>query len=245
MSKRFSLVLSDIPPQRNRNHGAFQPVVFPTVTEGVSVIRNGGSTQRRNMQPHTIDLEAPLASNARTTTSPTFHQHHVVALDVPTLPKRSGLRNCLLCTACLWIWVVTVVICAVAFWRPEFALVLRASHRVPEQQVRPPRMAAEINHCTFSVLATVGRPSRLQLAVSLASTLAPSVDEEDITLHQLSPGLFEVEIACCTRELYLTLKREQSIDSWNYKIGDHYGASVVVSRSVEVTVGPRTTNASF
>jgi hypothetical protein len=170
----------------------------------------------------------------------------VVELDVPTLPKRAGLRNCLLCTACLWTWIAAVVIFAVASWQSDLSQALRASRHValPPQTMFSPRMASETNHCTFSVFATVGTPSRLQLIVALASTLAPSVDEGDIRLRQLSPAYFEIDVACCTRELYQTLKNTQSIDSWNAKLTSHYDASVVVSRILRVQHPPNNSNTS-
>lgn len=249
MSRRFSLVLSEIgsaaPPQRPRNNGPFHSLVLPVTAVG-SEYRNGGAITRRGTPPHTIDLEACARCDGTTANGVVQHQHHVVELDVPTLPKRAGLRNCLLCTACLWTWIAAVVIFAVASWQSDLSQALRASRHVapPPQTMFSPRMASENNHCTFSVFATVGTPSRLQLIVALASTLAPSVDEGDIRLRQLSPAYFEIDVACCTRELYQTLKNTQSIDSWNAKLTSHYDASVVVSRILRVQHPPNNSNTS-
>jgi hypothetical protein len=126
-------------------------------------------------------------------------------------------------------------------------MAMQASRRIafPPQTVFPPRVPSERNQCTFSVLATVGKPSRLQLVVSLSSVLSPSVEEDDIAFQQLSPGFFEVSVACCTRDLYQLLKSSRAVELWNTELTSHYEAAIVVSRPVELEAPPRLTNESF
>lgn len=240
MSKRFTLVLSEIgqagTAQRARSSGAFSPVVVPPVAAVGNGLRNGGNVTRRCTACPIPDLEAGAGPEINGTVQQATHQHHVVALDVPSLPRRAGLRNCLFCGVCMWIWIVTVTLFVAAVWRPEFAVAMQVSRRIAfaQQPAPPPRVPNEHNHCTFSVIATVGKPSRLQLIVSLASVLSPSVDEDDVALEQLSPGFFEVNVACCTRDVYQTLKSAHTIESWNVALGSHYEATVAVSRPVEI-----------
>jgi hypothetical protein len=251
MSKRFSLVLSEIGQtssvQRPRSYGAFSPVVVPAVAAAVVDLCNGAGMTRRGPPAYSADAESGAAQNGICIASPSLHQHHVVALDVPSLPKRAGLRNCLVCVACLWLWIASTIFFAVVSWRPEFAVAIQVSRRIafPQQPVLPPRVASEHNQCTFSVLATVGKPSRLQVLVSLASVLAPSVEEDDIALQQLSPGFFEVTVACCTPDLHQTLRSSRVMELWNGALASHYEASVIVSRPVEIEVPPRAVNESL
>jgi hypothetical protein len=251
MSKRFSLVLSEIgqtaPVQRLRSYGAFSPVVVPAVAAVGADLRHNAGMTRRGPPAYSADVESGAAQNVNSIAPPSLHQHHVVSLDVPSLPKRAGLRNCLFCVACLWLWIASAIFSAVASWRPEFAMAMQVSKSIAfhQQPVLPPRVASEHNQCTFSVLATVGKPSRLQILVSLASVLAPSVEEDDIALQQLSPGFFEVTVACCTPDLHQTLRSSRAMELWNGALASHYEASVIVSRPVEIKVPPRAVNESL
>lgn len=252
MSRRFSLVLSEFKsaasvPRSVCNHGAVAP---PGMLQGRAANHDpqqNSIVTRRVLPAYTTDLEACNPQHGAVMVSPTQHQHHVVALDVPVLPRRAGLRNCVVCMACLWLWIATAVFLSLFQWRPDFNLALQTSRRIPfmSNPTNSPRVSNENSHCTFSVVHNVGHPSKLQMVVTLASTIAPSVDEEDVVVTQLSLGAFEVDVACCTKDLYTTLKTEHWIASWNYQLQYHYGASVLMSRVVQFKKFTNVQNASF
>ena len=125
---------------------------------------------------------------------------------------------------------------AVALWKPEFATALKMPRRTTLSQYvqMPSRVATEQNHCTFSVLVTNGQPTKLQLVVTLAMLLAPSVEEEDIAMYKRSSGLFEIEIACCTAALFQSLKNTHSMEAWNNNLAAHYHATITSARAVEI-----------
>jgi hypothetical protein len=249
-SRRFSLVLSEFAHSRSEQRikptGPFCQVVLPAFATATREQRGGTMTRRGLSTAH--DPEVGAAGEHGSAGSTTPHHHHVVALDVPALPKRAGLRNCLVCMGCMWIWVATIIFLTVASWRPEFAAAIQVTRRLGwhrEVVAVPPRMASERNHCSFSVLASSGRPTRLQLQLTLSDTLDVSVDEEDIAVTQLSPGFFEVDVACCTRELHQVLTSSTCIELWNKRLGQQYSSTVIVSRHVELEQPPLSGNTSL
>lgn len=248
-SRHFSLVLSEFAHSKSEHHtkasGPFCQVELPSVATVACEQRGNTMTRRGLSTMYDPELGSPSEHGASATTP---HHHHVVALDVPALPKRAGLRNCLICMVCLWTWVATVIFLMAASWRPEFATALQVTRRMGlhyEALAVPPRIATERNHCSFSILASSGRPTKLQIQLTLSDTLSTSVEEEDVSVIQLSPGFFEVDVACCTRELHQILTSSNCIESWNKRIGQQYSATVIVSRHVEIERPPLSSNASM
>jgi hypothetical protein len=237
MSQRFSLVLGEIqsavPSRHAQTRRVFHTVPIPPNASSGPELRGSGAMTHRGPLFGQSGLEE-FTEHGAVSITPVQHQHHVVALDVPAIPKRTGVRSCLLCILCVWVWITPFTILAVSFWRPEFALTLRDSRRIDnfKKAVALPRIAHNNSYCVLSVLTTAGTPTRLQLTVALASILAPSVDEDHITITKLSTGLFRVEVARCTDAVYYTLKVSSCIDSWNAQLEAHYDASVALSTDV-------------
>jgi hypothetical protein len=222
--RRFSLVLNELPT------AAVYSCRRPSFSsDAISCGR---------LLPDNVDIENRLHADPAAAESHTRVAVVPGAQPPPTLPRRDGLRNtCILCVVLLW---MCVVLC-VTFSYPEFTAALRASRNVAFNiPTMPSRNASERNHCTFSVLASVGRPSRLQLVVELAWALTPSVEEDDIVISQYSPGFFEVDVACCTADIFRALENPHGggIHRWNSHLWPHYGSSVILSRAVAIEQRP-------
>ena len=247
MSKKgFSLVLREFRPETCApshigSQSAFhtQPLPHDSTLDGErrDGERRDGRRVTRRGGLHTFDVELAMGNEPQLTAPPA---HHVVAFDTPSLPRRSSLRNCLFCGVCVFACVFVVTTLLVASWGPMLSLEMHLSDRLslPEFEPARRRISSERNHCTFSVFATTGRPSRLQLLVTLASVLQPAVDDEDIAVKQPSPGFFEIDVACCTRELYRMLKHRRCMDSWNSLLKSYYQSILVVSQGVSLIERP-------
>jgi hypothetical protein len=116
--------------------------------------------------------------------------------------------------------------------------------RLPRASVSPRVEAvsrgveSERMHCVFTVFATAGSPTRLQLVVALASALAPSVQEEDVAVSASSAGFFEVDVRRCTEALHRVLNGGASVEAWNAVLASHHGAAVAASRVLRVAGAP-------
>lgn len=235
MSQRFSFVLSELSTKSSNStrHGAFHAVTIPPVAVAATEQRAAKMT-RRNMPTNACnDTES-------STDEPAASRHHIVTLDAPSLPKRPGFRNCLVCVACLWFFVSIIAGLTFLSLRPEVFLVLKRipSHAFNAPLVPPTRAGNDPNKCAFSVFVNEGQPSRLQVHLALAAVVSPSLEEDDITVSSLSPGFFEVSTCCCSRGLQQLFETERIIAAWNAHLHSHYQATLVIAHAVEVIRPP-------
>lgn len=185
---------------------------------------------RRSMQPTSCHDSEPLADESAPS------RHHIVTLDAPALPKRSGLRNCFACVACLWLLISAVAGVTFLSMRPEVFLVLKrtSGHTFSGPLLPPARAGNDPNKCSFSVFVNQGQPSRLQIHLALAAVATPSLEEDDIAVSSLSPGFFEVSTCCCSRALQQLFETERILSAWNAHLYAHYQATLVIAHAVEV-----------
>lgn len=256
MSKRFSLVFRDLDSAQlsiKDIHARTEAKnTFPNANVSFQFTPNIKHTTTSPLyRPHHINICTANDSHISVGTTHLLKGYteentndHTVVVDVPVLPKRTALRNCILFTTCVWFLTITTL---AIVWKFRFTATpqLTQAKHVAFVKVLPARKAKEKNHCTFTVGSTSGRPSKLQLVVTLALALAKSTREDDIVLNKISPGLFDVDIARCTQELHSTLTNKDFVNTWNIVLEAHHEATIALVTSVEVEQAADTTNTSF
>jgi hypothetical protein len=254
MSKRFSLVFRDFDGTQLSIKDIYTHTeaknAFPNSNVSLRITPNILHTTSSVCRPHHINICTANDSHIAVATTHSLkgyteeNNDHTVVADVPVLPKRTALRNCVLITTCIWFFTITTLAIVWKFRSTATPQFTQSKH-VAFFKVLPPRKANERSHCTFTVGVTSGRPSKLQLVVTLALALAESTLEENIVLHKISPGLFDVDIARCTDELHSTLTNKHFVKTWNIVLEAHHDATITLITSVEVEQAADTTNTSF
>ena len=156
--------------------------------------------------------------------------------DTPSLPRRNGLRNVLMCIMCMWTWVMTVIALCLVYYRRESApiRIMAPNAMSSEGEKAPTTTWSDAWHCSMSILSSEQRPSRLQIHLSLATLLSGYLYEEDIVVQQPSPGFYQIDIYKCTEQLRTHFGDLKYIHDWNELLERQYNSHVSISRPLHV-----------